>query len=184
MKKIIMICLCLTIGSVVMAQKVVPEIKAGSTLQATGSSNGRDFSLMLTVKSIVAPVSIGWSVDGYGEGAFEMSAKAVDEGTQFLRVSQPGLGVTKTADNETFNLISKTAYKSLSESKGFTYGGKKYSLKITDSSALQINGKDTDVFHVASEDGQVELWILKGATLPLVVKSVGLSTDIAISGIK
>jgi len=113
-----------------------------------------------------------------------MNAKSINEGTQFINASRPALGVTKLADNETFNLLSKAAYKSLSDTKAFTYGGVKFKVKTPDSDSLQINGKDTDVFHVVSEDGKTELWVLNGAVLPLIVKSIGLPTDITVSEIK
>jgi len=184
MKKIIAFCFCLTIVFGVRAQKTVPEIKAGTIMNASAFVQGQEFPLVLTVKSIAAPVSIGWSVEGYGEGAFEMSAKSVDEATQLLAVTQPALGVTKLADNETFGVISKSAFKTLSETKAFTYGSAKFKVKTPDATSVKISGKEVDVIHVVSEDGKQELWILNNAAFPFIVQSVGQATDIVISEIK
>ncbi|RYD80858.1 MAG: hypothetical protein EOP55_00950 [Sphingobacteriales bacterium] len=184
MKKIIAICFCLAVAVGVKAQKTVPEIKAGTVMYANAFVQGQEFPLLLTVKSITAPVSIAWSVEGYGEGAFEMSAKSVDNGTQLLAVTQPALGVTKLSDTETFGIISKAAFKTLSDTKAFTYGGINFKVKTPETAAVKISGKEVDVFHVISEDGKQELWILNSAAFPLIVQSSGQATDITISEIK
>ncbi|KQR66880.1 hypothetical protein [Pedobacter sp. Leaf176] len=184
MKKIIAICFCLATFIGARAQKTVPEIKAGTAMYASAFVQGQEFPLLLTVKSITAPVSIGWSVEGYGEGAFEMSVQSVESGTQFLAVTQPALGVTKLSDTETFGIISKAAFKTLSDTKAFTYGGAKFKVKSPETGVVKISGKEVDVFHVISEDGKQELWILNNAAFPIIVQSIGQATDIVISEIK
>jgi len=184
MKKIIAICFCLATFIGVRAQKTVPEIKLGTVMYASAFVQGQEFPLVLTVKSITVPVSIGWSVEGYGEGAFEMSAKSVESGTQLLAVTQPALGVTKLSDTETFGIISKSAFKILSDTKAFTYSGVKFKVKSPETAVLKISGKEIDAFHVISEDGKEELWILNNAAFPFIVQSVGQATDIVISEIK
>jgi len=184
MKRIIIICFCLAVFAGARAQKTVPEIKAGTTMYASAFVQGQEFPLVLTVKSITSPVSIGWSVESYGEGAFEMSAKSVESGTQLLAVTQPALGVTKLNDTETFGIISKAAFKILSDTKTFTYSGVKFKVKSPETTVLKISGKEIDAFHVISEDGKEELWILNNAAFPFIVQSVGQATDIVISEIK
>ncbi|UKT65693.1 hypothetical protein [Pedobacter mucosus] len=184
MKKTILSLLLLSVFTLAKAQKSLPEIKVGTTMQASAFVNGSEFPLQLSIKSLAAPVSIGWSVDGYGEGSFEMSDKALESATNMSANGQPALGVTKLTDNETFGLISKAAYKSLSESKTFTYGGVKYSLKIPDTKPMKVDGKDADVTHVVSEDGKMELWILNNPALPLIFQSSGMATDIVINSVK
>ncbi|MFC4211293.1 hypothetical protein ACFOWA_08885 [Pedobacter lithocola] len=184
MKKIITICFCLALAIHAKAQKTVPEIKTGTVMSANAFVQGQEFPLVLTVKSITAPVSIGWSVEGYGDGAFEMSAKALESGTQFLPVTQPALGVTKLGDNETFGVISQAAFKTLSDTKAFTYGGAKFKVKTPDTAGIKIGGKDVDAIHVVSEDGKLELWVLNNPSFPFVVQSVGQATDIVITDIK
>ncbi|RZL28202.1 MAG: hypothetical protein EOO96_21195 [Pedobacter sp.] len=184
MKKIIAVCFCLAIFVGAKAQKSIPGIKAGTVMSASAFVQGQEFPLVLTVKSITAPVSIGWAVDGYGDGAFEMSEKAVESGTQLAAVTQPALGVTKLGDTETFGIISKAAFKMLSETKAFTYGGQKFKVKSPDTGVVKISGKEIDVFHVVSEDGKQELWIMNSAAFPFIVQSVGQATDITITEIK
>lgn len=184
MKKIIAICCFLAIGFGVKAQKFVPEIKSGSAITASANVNGQEFPLALKIISVTAPVSIGWGVDGYGEGSFEMSEKAFKAGTALAQTTQPALGVTKLADAETFCIISQAAFKSLVDTKAFKYGDATFKVKTPETAAIKINGKDADTFHVVSEDGKLELWVLNNAAFPLIVQSIGQSTDITISEIK
>jgi hypothetical protein len=183
MKKILLTVLSLALFTVAFAQKTLPEVKKGTTLNCSGYLNGQEFPLTLSVKSMASPVSIGWAVDGYGEGSFDMSDKALESAGKMASVSQPSQGATKLAEDETFGLISKSAYKSLAETKGFTYNGIKFKTKATPK-VLKIEGKELDATHVASEDGKVEIWILNNPTFPLVVQSSGMSVDIVLNSIK
>ncbi|MFC3562262.1 hypothetical protein [Pedobacter jamesrossensis] len=184
MKKIIAICCLLATSLGSYAQKFVPELKNGTVMTATAIVGGQEFPLALKIISATAPVSIGWAVDGYGEGSFEMSEKAFSSGSELLQVTQPALGATKLSDTQSFSLISKDAFKTLTDTKAFTYGGAKFKIKTPESAAIKVNGKDVDTFHVLTEDGKQELWILNNAAFPLVIQSVGQATDIIISEIK
>jgi len=184
MRKIMIILICLLAFSLVKAQKINPEIKTGTTLYSFAMVNGQEFPLILTIKSIQAPVSIGWEVDGYGEGWFTMTAKAVDSATRMIEVTQPAIGETKLGDIETFALISKTAFKSLLANKELILNGQKFKFKASNSNPMKINGAEIDAFHIVNEKGDLELWILNNASFPLVVQSKGMATDILVNEIK
>ncbi|WP_421942566.1 hypothetical protein [Pedobacter sp.] len=184
MKKIISTLCLIAIFSVAKAQKFVPEIKTGTIITATAVVGGQEFPLALKIVSATAPYSIGWGVDGYGEGAFEMSEKAFTNGTELLQVSQPALGTTKLTDTQTFGVISKDAFKTLVDKKAFTYGGNTFKIKTPETAAIKINGKDVDAFHVINGNGSQELWILNNAAFPLIIQSTGQATDIVMLEIK
>lgn len=184
MKRTLLTLICLSLFTTAFAQKFLPEIKKGTILNSTGYMNGQEFPLIFTINSLSQPLSIGWSVDGYGEGAFEMSDKALESATKMSGGSQPAQGVTKLADDQTFGLISKAAYKNLSENKTLTYNGVKYKVKTSDTNAMKINSKEADVTHVISEDGKLELWILNQPNLPLIVQTFGMPIDFAVTEIK
>lgn len=184
MKRLLISLLCLGFFITAQAQKVLPEVKVGTVLYCSAFVQGQELPLILTLKSIAGPVSIGWSVDGYGDGSFDMSAKALENANQFSVPTQPALGATKLGDTETFGFLSKAAYKSLMETKTFTYGGMKFKIKSSDASAMKIGGKEMDVSHVESEDGKLQLWILNNPNLPLMLQTAGLATDILVVDIK
>lgn len=184
MKKIFLSLLCLSISIASFAQKTLPEIKAGTALQCIAYVQGQEFPLGLTLKSIDGPVNVLWSVEGYGDGSFVMSAKALEGATKMYVTTQPSTGETKLGDDETFGMISKAAYKSLVDTKALTYGGVKFKVKTAANSTMKIGGKEMDVTHIASEDGKAELWILNNPNLPLLLQSAGFPTDIIVTEIK
>lgn len=183
MKKTVLTLLSFCFFMVVQAQKVVPEIKAGTVMYCSVFVQGQEFPLTLTLNSISGPVSISWSVDGYGDGSFEMTAKALESASRFSS-GQPALGATKLDDSETFGILSKAAYQSLIENKTFTYNGLKFKIKSTDSDTMKIGGKEIDLSHVVSEDGSLTLWILNNPNFPLILQTLGTSLDIVVNDIK
>ena len=184
MKKIISSLCFIAMFFVANAQKFVPEVKTGTLITANAIVNGQEFPLALKIISATAPYSIGWGVDGYGEGSFEMSEKAFTDGSELLQVSQPATGSATLTDKQTFGIISKSAFKSLVDTKSFTYSSAKFKVKTPEGAALKVNGKDVDTFHVVSEDGKQELWILNNAAFPLIIQSTGQATDIVMLEIK
>lgn len=183
MKRIIFTLVSLSFFIAVQAQKTLPEIKAGTIMSASAFVQGQEFPLIITVKSLTAPVTLAWSVDGYGDGAFEMNEKAMQSGTA-LFMGQPGMGVTKLGDSETYCLISKAAFKSLTDTKTFTYNGIKFKAKTSDTTPMKYGGKEADVIQVISEDFKMQLWILNNPNLPFIVQTAGLPIDILINDIK
>lgn len=183
MKKIFLSLLCIGFSLGVFAQKTLPEIKAGTTLQCIAYVQGQEFPLGLTLTKIDGPVTIAWTVEGYGDGSFVMSQKALESGTKMFVTTQPATGETKLSDDETFGLISKAAYKTLVDTKTLTYAGMKFKLKAP-ATPVKISGKEIDASHIVSEDGKLELWILNNPKLPLVIQSAGLPTDMVVAEIK
>lgn len=183
MKKIMFILCGLGILSTAQAQKTMPEIKAGTTLNATAYVQSQEVPVLFTIKRIEAPITFAWYVDGYGEGQFEISQKGFESGKS-IYMEQPPQGTTKLSDGETYGLISKDAYKSLVDNKAFTYNGIKFKAKETGLKPMKLADKEVDATQVASEDGKVELWILNNPSFPLILQTAGLNLDIVIHEIK
>ena len=181
MKKIIFTILSIGLFFSASAQKLLPEIKAGTTLSSHVYVQGQELPLVLTLKTITAPVVLNWAVDGYGEGSFEMSANALEKGTA-IYMGQPGMGLTKLADNETYGLISKAAFKSLIDTKAFTYNGATFKVK-SPATVMKLGTKEADVIHVVN-DQKIELWILNNPNMPLILQTAGLPIDVVVVEIK
>ncbi|MES2652778.1 MAG: hypothetical protein V4663_13635 [Bacteroidota bacterium] len=183
MKRILLSLFCLSFSLALFAQKTLPEIKAGTNMIASVYVQGTAYPLTFSVKSIKAPTTLAWSVEGYGDGEFVMSEKALESGTS-LFLTQPGLGATKLSDSETYGLISKAAYKLLVDTKGFTYSGIKFKAKTTGLTPMKIGDKEIDVTQIASEDGKIELWILNNPNFPFILQTMGMPIDLVVSEIK
>lgn len=162
----------------------MPEIKSGTTITSIAIVQGQQIPLFLTTNSIADGISLGWAVEGYGDGSFKMNAKAIENGNKMFMITQPAMGETKLADDETFGFISKSTFKSLLESKSFNYKGLKFNLKTSSNAAPKINGKEADAINVISVDVKYEFWLLNNLSFPLIIQSSGLTPDIIISEIK
>lgn len=184
MKKIIFTLIAFLFSIATFAQKYLPEIKAGTTITSIAIVQGQQIPLFLTINSITDGISLGWAVEGYGDGFFKMSAKAMENGNKMFMTTQPSLGETELADDETFGFLSKSSFKTLLENKSFSYNGLKFKLKTSTAAAPKINGKEADAINVVSEDGKYEFWVLNNPSLPLIIQSSGLTPDIIISEIK
>lgn len=183
MKRIFLSLVCLSLTLVSFAQKTLPEIKDGTKMTASAFLQGQAYPLNFVIKSAKAPISLAWSVEGYGDGEFVISEKALESGTS-IYLTQPNLGTTKLSDSETYGLISKAAYKSLIDTKGFSYSGIKFKAKTTGLNPLKIGNKEIDASQVASEDGKIEFWILNNPIFPFILQTAGLPIDILITDIK
>lgn len=183
MKKIFLTLLTLCLTVVLYAQKTMPTIKEGTVLDCNAFVQGQQIDLTLTIKSVAVPFVIGWSVDGYGDGTFEMSANAIEKGNKFFMPTQPSLGATKLADDEFFGILPKTVYQTLVTTKELTLSGINFKVKPI-ATPMTIGGKEIDVTHLVGGDGKLEIWVLNNEKFPLILQTAGLPTDITVVDIK
>ena len=161
MKKSFLTLLAVCLTAVVFAQKLSPTIKEGTVISSSAFVQGQEFPLMLKIKSAGTPFIIEWAVDGYGDGTFEMTGNAVAKGNRLFSPTQPSLGATKLADDETFGMISKPV-----------------------PTAMKFGDKELDVTHLVGADGKLEIWVLNNENFPLILQTAGMPTDITVVDIK
>ena len=164
------------------AQKVVPEIKDGTSIMLSVAVQGQEIPVYLTVDKIASAPIVKWSVDGYGDGAMQMTEKGMNEGTMFF-TGQPATGTTALADTETWSVLSKAAFKSLVANKSFSYNGMKFTVK-DGAPDFKIDGKVIDSFTVTSDQGGQTICVLNNASFPLVLQTVGMPMDTLVQMIK
>lgn len=171
MKKIFVIAFIALLSTAVKAQKVLPEVKAGTTLSMDLDYHGQALVLGLTIKSMGDVINIDWNVSGTG-GTFAMKAKGLESGSKFGGDQPAPDAVTALKDDETFMCISKSAYQSLKKDKKFVYSGLTYIVK-DNADGFKLEGKPADATFAATEDGKTSLWILNNANYPLTLAMKG-----------
>ena len=182
MRKFLTICLLLSGITTAFAQKIVPEIKDGTSVLLTVFIQGNDVPVYLTLNKVATAPAINWSVDGYGDGTIQLTEKGLNTGNAFFN-GQPAAGTTNLSDNETWSVLSKSAFKSLVDNKSFEYGGTKFKIK-EGAKPFSLDGKEVDAFTVESENGSVRLCVLNNPTFPLLLETSGLSIDTMVQAIK
>lgn len=163
------------------AQNIL-TFKEGSTLNYDVNYGGQFVVFALTIKSMGDPIKMDWDVQGTG-GTYEMTKKGFDNGSSFNTQPVQG-GVARLTDDETFCVISQSAFKSLTATKSFTYGGVTYTAKET--GAYKFKDSTADDFYAVSADGKTEMWILNNPTFPVLLKIKGNpnGVDFAVSEVK
>lgn len=88
---------------------------------------------------------------------------------------QPVANVTVTLpSDQTFMMISKNAFKDLSEKRRFEYDNTIYVLKgDTTESPVTPGGKPLDVLHVVALNETTQFWILNSPDFPFICKIAG-----------
>lgn len=181
MKNICVLVIALLLSASASAQNT-PAIKEGSVLNYDVNYGGQSVVFALTIKSLGDTIKMDWDVQGTG-GSFEMTKKGFNNGSTFNTQPVQG-GVARLTDDETFCVISQSAFKSLTTNKSFTYGGVTYTVKET--GAYKFKDSTADDFYAASANGKTEMWILNNPTFPVLLKINGNPSglDFAVSEVK
>jgi hypothetical protein len=168
------------------AQPIAPPISEGTQLSYRYFLHGQTASINVTVKSVVDTVRLDWNLRG-AAGSYLISKAALQNGTK-INFIQPENGVVlKLADDETFGLISKTAFALLKKNKRFVYNNTTYALQNgSNEKPLTIGNQTLDVLHVAGVEEAGDMWILNNPTFPLIVQFSNnpLGINFVITGMK
>lgn len=169
MKKLLLLCLVLTLSAAVYAQKYKPVIKNNSTLnyKAVSRATGQPAVITLTLVNIAAPVKIKWAIPYVGTGFFEMSAASMQSAVKTIAKEPDPDEVTKIDDDKTLIVISKDSFNSLVNTKTFKLNNYTFNVQ-PDTSNYKINDKPADVFYAVSTRGSREIWILNNPDFPLI----------------
>ncbi|WP_448702838.1 hypothetical protein ACFGVR_10830 [Mucilaginibacter sp. AW1-3] len=171
MKKITLIILAVALGTTVFAQKIVPKLKVNSIINYIYSSDGQSLPMVLTFTSIGNPTKMDWSIDGYGSGSYEMSAKALESGKGMdFKAPEPDV-LTKLPDYKTIACISKAAFTNLVKNQGFEYNDIKYAAVPADTANIKLNNQPLDVIHAVATNGKGEIWVLNNPDFPLICRT-------------
>lgn len=171
MKKLVLIITAVVLGATAFAQRIVPQIKANSVINYIYTSDGQSLPMTLTFTGLGNPTKMDWSIDGYGQGSYEMSAKALQEGKGIDFKAPEQDVVTKLPDYKTVACISKNAFSNLIKTKGFEYNDIKYAVAAADTANIKLNNQQLDVIHAVATNGKGEIWVLNNPDFPLICRT-------------
>jgi hypothetical protein len=187
MKKIAIALLIICFYTVAKAQKYVPQFKAGSVITYTAHVRnlGQDVPLTLNLTSITDPVTMQWSIPGFGSGTYLISAKGMQSGTR-MALREPDMGATtQLKDDETLAVISKDSFNSLLTNKTFDLNKQTFTV-ATDTETYSINDKALDLIYATTANGKTKLWIINNPAFPIIYKMTGgpFGIDLTLSALK
>lgn len=161
-------------SSAMFAQKYVPQIGIGTTLNYNAEATNMGYKSPLTLKviSLNDPMKFSWNIPALGTGSFLIPAKSLDSASKMIvRIPQSDQPLIYK-DDESIMFISKNLLSKLIKDQAFTLNKTKFSVKPLETPYL-INTKEADVIYVTSDNGKVKLWILNNPNFPLLVKMTG-----------
>jgi len=148
------------------AQQPSPPIKAGTKIDYKFFLYGQTVPVTLTIKSMMDDVVLDWYIRG-GVGSYLIPAAAFENGTRLNFIQPAQNTVIKLGAEETFALISKSAFSTLKKDKKLVYNNTTYILRENEP-LFQAGGLQLDVLHVVGQEESGDLWILNNPDFPLI----------------
>lgn len=169
------------------AQQPAITIKPGTKLDYRFFLYGQTVAIGMTVKSVTDSVLLDWNLRGMAFGSYLVSKEGFENGSKLNFIQPAPSTVLRLANDETFAVISKTAFRTLKKDKKFVYNQTTYVLQDDKSQpAFKAGDREIDVIHVVGVEEHEELWILNDPDFPLIcqVKNNPVGIDFIITGIK
>jgi hypothetical protein len=188
MKKItIALCLLVTFSS--QAQdKFNPSIKQGTKLNYSAFVNGQPFTCNFSFDSVnTGYLKVGWSVDGYGSGAWIMKNKSLESATKGYW-GQPSPGASEEVpDDKSILVFSKAQWDMLQKENKLNFDQQTFTVKTpSEQQQLKLAGKLVDAFFLENPNGTTRIWILNNAAFPVMLKIEGntLGADLTVNSVE
>jgi hypothetical protein len=170
MKNTILTILFCGMLQMVSAQNYVPTIKNNTELHYICKLHGQTRTLTLT--SEIKTDALLLKLDTRDvNSTIVTKSEALKNGNALSYNQGEFAPVLNLKPNETFFMISQSAYKDLVENNRFIYNNTTYVLnQNTNQNSIVIEGKSVDVLHVVAQIDETEMWIVKNPEFPLICK--------------
>lgn len=154
----------------VSAQSFVPTIKNNTQLHYVCKLHGQTRTLTLTSKITADALIFNLDTRDVNSNIVTTS-EALKNGNALSYNQGEFAPVLNLKQNETFFMISQSAYQDLVKNNSFIYNNTTYILdQNTDKNTVAIEGKQVDALHVIAQIDETEMWIVKNPEFPLICK--------------
>jgi len=152
------------------AQSFVPTIKNNTVLHYICKLHGQTRTLTLTTK--ITADELVFNLDTRDVNSNIVTRiEALKNGNALSYNQGEYAPVLNLKSNETFFMISQSAYQDLLKNSKFIYNNTTYVLdQNTDKNSIVIEGKSVDALHVIAQIDEAEMWIVKNPEFPLICK--------------
>lgn len=170
MKNTILAILLCVIFQNARSQSFIPEIKNNTEFHYVCRLHGQTRTLTLTAKPENEGLTFKLETRGV-KSSIVMLPEAVKNGNSLSFNQGEYEPVLNLKPNETFFMISRSAYQELIKNNSFVYNNTTYVLAANDSEKeYQIQGKTVETIQVKAQIDQTEMWIVKNPEFPLICK--------------
>ena len=170
MKNTILTILFCGVFQMMSAQNFVPTIKNKTELHYICKLHGQTRTLTLTSKITADALIFNLDTRDVNSNIITKS-EALKNGNALSYNQGEFAPVLNLKPNETFFMISQSAYQDLVKNNRFIYNNTTYVLdQNADQNSITIDGKGVDVMHVIARIDETEMWIVKNPEFPLICK--------------
>jgi hypothetical protein len=155
--------------------KVLPEVKSGTKMQYTAMVNGQEIPVMFSIDSLALDyLKIGWSVEGYGAGAWIMNKKSLQSANSGMG-ENPEPGVEQVLPDDKAQLVlSKDQWAAAIKDKKVRHNNSDFNIvALPAGGEFKLKDKVVDAIYLETADKSTKMWVLNNPALPLLVKVVG-----------
>jgi hypothetical protein len=152
------------------AQKLIPVVKQGAVFKYTFYLHGQTSSFQITLNQVSDSLLLGWNIRGLAGGTYIVSALGLNNGTHLSFAQPEPFKKIRLGADQTFCMISRSAFKDLITKHQFTYDNTVYDLKA-ESTLVMIDNQRLDVLHVTAQNETTEFWILNNPDFPIICQS-------------
>lgn len=155
--------------------KVMPNLKTGTKMQAIANVNGQEIPLGLRIDSLMPEYfKLSWSVEGYGDGSWVMKKASLQSGNGGMGENpEPGVETVVPDDKVQF-ILSKDQWASLMKDKKVKHNGVEYNLvPVAAGNEFKLDNKIVDAVYLESADKSSKLWVLNNPAIPFLLKHSG-----------
>lgn len=152
------------------SQNYVPSIKNNTELNYICKLHGQTRTLQLKAKIVSDTLHLNLDTRGVKSTIITLP-EALKNGNALSYNQGEYSNILKLKPNETFFMISRSAYQDLVKNNRFIYNNTTYVLnKSQDENNFLIEGKPVETVPVIAEIDQTEMWIVKNQEFPLIFK--------------
>lgn len=170
MKNTILTILFCGIFQMVSAQNFIPTIKNNTELHYICKLHGQTRTLTLTSKITADALVLKLDTRDVNS-SIVTKTEALKNGNALSYNQGEYAPVLDLKPNETFFMISQSAYQDLVKNNKFVYNNTTYVLdQNKEQNNLIIEGKLVDALHVIAQIDETEMWIVKNPEYPLICK--------------
>jgi len=172
MKNILLVILFCAVYQNGKAQNYIPTIKNNTELLYSCKLHGQTRSLSLVAQ--MADEGLTFKLETRGvKSSIVMLPEAVKNGNALSFNQGETAPVLNLKPNETFFMVSRSAYQDLVKKDFFVYNNITYNLdKKENNDGVFIDGKLVDTLHVIGQIEETEMWIVKNSEFPIIVKMI------------
>lgn len=158
------------------SQEYLPDIQTGTRLEYLFDLHGQQGMITMVTQMQSGSLITDWELGRIGiKGTYIILPEALAQGNRLSVKQLVPFHPDTLEPDETFCLISRSAFQNLLKNNRFVYNQTTYVLDKSGTGTdqeLEVTGKMLDVLHVTAQIDATEMWILNDPDFPVICRMI------------